>query len=205
MTSVGKGRALTVLLICLLLGLPLRAEAHSTVEGLDDFVNGVIHPLFTPAHVLVLLAFGFWIGRHPPLRLRSPLPAFALGALVGLLLAGRGLVTQIPPPVLLVAAMLAAVVVAADIKVPLAIRVTLTAIAGLLLGMDSAPEAASTPSAVFKTLLGTWVGLYIWLVNPAFYVSILPRKKWADYAVRIAASWIIAISFMVIAFAFSKR
>lgn len=204
-TSVGKGRSLTVLLICSLLGLPLRAEAHSTVEGLDEFVNGLIHPLFTPAHVLVLLAFGFWIGRHPPLRLRSPLPAFALGTLVGLLFAWKGLVTQIPSPVLLVAAMVAAVAVATDFKIPLTIRVILTALAGILLGMDSAPEAAITPGAVAKTLLGTWVGLYIWLVNPAFYISILPRKKWADYAVRIAASWIIAISFIVIAFAFSKR
>lgn len=201
---MGKGRTIP-LALCGLLLLPQSAEAHSTVEGLDEFVNGLLHPLFSPAQVLVLLAFGFWIGRHPPIRLRSPLPAFALGALAGLLCAWQGLLTPVYPPVLLATAMLAAAVVAADFKLPLAARVACGAIAGFLLGLDSPPDSAETSQAIFKTLLGTWIGLYIWLVNPAFYVSMLPQKKWAAYAVRIAASWIIAIALMVLAFSFAKR
>lgn len=185
--------------------LPRAAEAHSTVEGLDDFVNGLIHPLFSPAHVLVLLAIGLWIGMHPPLRLRSPLPAFALGALAGLICAWKEVLSPVYPPLLPGVAMLAAVVVATDFKLPLAVRVACGAIAGFLLGLDSPPDAAGTSQATFKTLAGTWIGLYIWLVNPAFYISLLPRKKWAAYAVRIAASWIIAIAVMVLAFAFAKK
>jgi hydrogenase/urease accessory protein HupE len=185
------------------LSLPLRAEAHSNIEGLDEFANGLLHPLFTPAHVLVLLAFGLWIGRYPPLKLRSPLPAFAMGSLIGLALAWKGVAAP-HPAVLLVMAMIAGAAIASDFKISLLPRVILAAVAGMLLGMDSAPDAASTPTAVMKTLLGTWIGLYIWLVNPAFYSSLLPKKKWADYAVRIAASWIIAISFMVVALSFKK-
>jgi len=200
---VGKGRTILVCTCGLL--LPRVAEAHSTVEGLDEFVNGLLHPLFSPAHVLVLLAFGFWIGRHPPLRLRSPLPVFALGALAGLLCAWQGVLSPVYPPLLLATAMISAVVVAADFKLPLAVRVVCGGIAGFLLGLDSPPDMAGTSQAIFKTLLGTWIGLYIWLVNPAFYVSVLPQKKWAAYAVRIAASWIIAISFMVLALSFAKR
>lgn len=202
---MGKSRISSFLLAFAVLGLPLRAEAHSNVEGLDQFANGLLHPLFTPAHVLVLLAFGFWIGRYSPLKLRSPLPAFALGSLVGLALAWKGAIPSLHPAILLVTAMIAAVAIAADLKVPLIARVILTALAGLLLGLDSTPDAAGTPMDTVKTLLGTWIGLYIWLVNPAFYTSLLPRKKWADYGVRIAASWIIAISFMVLALAFAKR
>lgn len=202
---MGKGRTILVSICGLPWLLPQAAEAHSTVEGLDEFVNGVLHPLFSPAHVLVLLAFGFWIGRHPPIRLRSPLPAFALGVLAGLLGAWQGILSPVYPAVLLATAMLAAVVVAADFKLPLAVRVLCGGIAGVLLGLDSPPDAAGTPQAIFKTLLGTWIGLYIWLVNPAFYISILPEKKWAAYAVRIAASWIIAIAFMVLALSFAKR
>ena len=197
-------RAGTISLGSLLLLLPQIASAHGTVEGLDEFVNGLLHPLFSPAHVLVLLAFGFWIGTHPPIRLRSPLPAFALGALAGLLCAWKGMLSPVYQPVLLGVAMLAAIVVAADFKLPLSVRVTCGVIAGFLLGLDSPPDLAGNSQAIFKTLIGTWIGLYIWLVNPAFYTSLLPQKKWASYAVRIAASWIIAIAVMVLAFAFRK-
>lgn len=201
---MGKGRTIPLSVCGGLLLLTQPASAHSTVEGLDEFVNGLLHPLFSPAHILVLLAFGFWIGTYPPVRLRSPLPAFAIGALAGLLCAWKGLSSPVYQPVLLLTAMLAAVVVAADLKLPLLVRVVCGAIAGFLLGLDSPPDTGGNSQAIFKTLLGTWIGLYIWLVNPAFYTSLLPQKKWASYAVRIAASWIIAIAVMVLAFAFRK-
>ena len=55
-----------------------------------------------------------------------------------------------------------------------------------------------------KTLFGTWVSLNLWIINFSFYTSICPQRKWVQIGLRIAGSWITAISLMVLAFALKK-
>ncbi|WP_367874457.1 HupE/UreJ family protein [Luteolibacter sp. Populi] len=189
--------------VCLLLALPLQAQAHTTVEGLNEFTNGLIHPLFTPAHVLVLLAFGLWTSRLRPFNPRLSLAGFAGASFVGLAItmSGKG---PLPMAVPVIVAVVAAAIVAADLTLPDRALLALTEIAGLILGLDSPADPGVAGFTLIKTLLGTWVGLIICFMMPAYYLSLLPERKWAAYGVRILASWIIAIAVMVLALSFRK-
>ena len=44
--------------------VPGPALAHVPFEGLSDFYNGILHPVFVPAHVLLLIAAGLYLGKH---------------------------------------------------------------------------------------------------------------------------------------------
>jgi hypothetical protein len=65
-------------------------------------------------------------------------------------------------------------------------------------------DAAVTPWAVAKTLFGTWISFIVWIVDIAYYVSLLPPRKWMQIGARVAGSWIVAISFLVLAFALRR-
>lgn len=176
------------------------AHAHSTVEGLGEFTNGLIHPLFVTAQVLLLIALGLLVSKQRPFDPRRPLLAFAIAVLAGLAIPLPG----VPPVYLLATAVAAALVLATDWQLHTRLRIPFAVVAGLLLGIDSHPEHAADPMAFLKAALGVWTGLNVWFMTAAYYPSLLPEKKWAGYAVRVLASWIIAIAVMVLALSFRK-
>jgi hypothetical protein len=73
----------------------------------------------------------------------------------------------------------------------------------MAIGLDSAVESNSTASAV-KTLLGNWIILVVMVCDVAIYVSLGGEAKWLKVALRIAGSWIIAISLLVLAFSIRR-
>ncbi len=178
--------------------------AHSTVEGLGEFTNGLIHPLFVTAQVLLLIALGLLISKQRPFDPRKPLLAYALACLAGLAIPLPPELPNLPPVYLLGAAVAAAIVLAADWSLLPKLRVPFALAAGLLLGLDSHPEHAADRITWLKAALGVWIGLNVWFMTAAYYPSLLPEKKWATYAIRVLASWIIAIAVMVLALSFRK-
>ena len=187
------------------LALPMHAQAHMTAPGMGDFISGLLHPWMTPTHLIILLALGLWLGQRTPLRLALPLKVFVPVSALALALTTCHWIAVVPPPILVAIAFIAAAVVALDARLPgYAMAVLLTA-AALAIGLDSGVETG-TPFTIFKTLLGTWVSLGIGLVNIGYYVSLATerKKKWIDIGVRVAASWIVAISLMMLAFALRK-
>jgi hypothetical protein len=69
--------------------------------------------------------------------------------------------------------------------------------------LDSGADIGGKPLAIAGTLLGTWVSLGIGLINIAYYVSLAAERerKWIGIGLRIAGSWIFAISLLMLAFA----
>lgn len=187
----------------ILFGLPDAAHAHTAVKGLGDFGNGLIHPLITPSHVLVILGLGLWLGQHPPLNLKTPMKVFAPLSAAALLLTATGWITTIYQPALIALAMCAGTLVALERPLPPTAGRALLGIAAIALGLDSAIESDSTASVV-KALLGTWISLVFLVCDLAFYVSLCTQKRWLKVGIRVLGSWIIAISLLVLAFAFKK-
>jgi urease accessory protein len=194
-----------VFAIAFFAALPMRAEAHMTAPGMGDFISGVLHPWMTPTHLIILLALGLWLGQHVPLRLALPLKVFVPVSALALALTTCHWIVVVPPPILVAIAFAAATIVALDARLPGSAAAVLLGAAGLAIGLDSGVETG-TPFTIFKTLLGTWVSLGIGLVNIGYYVSLATerKKKWVDIGVRVAASWIVAISLMMLAFALRK-
>jgi len=196
-------RRLGWLAALLLLALPATAGAHTAISGVGDFFGGVVHPLTTPAHVLVLLALGLLAGQHPPLNLKAPLAVFIPFSAAGLLFTTTGLIKTVYPPVLISLALVAGVAVALGKPLPAFAHAALFALAGLALGLDSAVENG-TPVAIAKTLAGTWLGLILAVGDLGYYLSFLTRQKWQQTGLRVAGSWITAASFMILAFALRR-
>ncbi len=189
----------------LLLALPAVAEAHTSVPGMNHFMNGFLHPLLTPLHVLILLALGVSLGQRVPLRAGVLLRVFAPVAAVALALTTTGWLPAVHPAVLAAIALGAGAVVAVGKEIPALARGALFAAAALGIGLDSGAETG-TAAAVITSLLGTWIGLPVWLYSIAYYSSLAAARKmkWVDIALRVAGSWIIAISLLLLAFALRK-
>ena len=54
---------------------------------------------------------------------------------------------------------------------------------------------------------GTWLALLLILLNVSHYVSLAAEKnkQWLHIAIRVAGSWILAISLLVLAFSLRKH
>jgi hydrogenase/urease accessory protein HupE len=180
--------------------------AHMTAPGMNAFSSGLLHPWMTPTHVIILLALGLWIGQHVPLRLGLPCKVFAPFAAAALALSSTKWITAVPPLILVAIALVIAAVVALETQLPSPARAVLFAAAAIGIGLDSGPETIK-PFDTFSTLAGTWVSLGLGLVNIAYYVSLAAalQKKWISIGIRVAGSWIFAISLLMIAFALRRH
>jgi hydrogenase/urease accessory protein HupE len=183
--------------------LPATASAHSMASGTGYFVGGMLHPLTTPTHVLVLLSLSLLAGQHSPLDLKTPLSVFIPASALALLLSTTGLVKTVYPPVLIVIALGAGILVALEKPLPAPANRAIFAIAALAVGLDSGVETG-TWGAIAKTLLGTWTALILIVGDVSYYISLVGKKQWQKVGIRVAGSWITAASLMILAFAFRR-
>lgn len=162
---------------------------------------GLIHPLMTPAHLLLLLAMGLLAGHRVSRRPGLPMLLFMPFSAVALLSTARfSIPSGMQLPVLLLA-LGYALLVALSVRLTDKTMAALFAVAAAALGLDSGVAGGAAATSVAVTLAGTWIGLNLFAVNFVYYTTILPRKYWVMTGIRVAGSWIAAICFLVIAFA----
>ena len=193
-----KRRGGLLLAILLVLSVPTTACAHSAIEGLEGFGGGLLHPLTSPAHLLVITSLGLLTGQRKPLDLKTLFAVFAPCLALALLLTMTGAITSVYQPLLVVLALCAATAVALEMPVPLMASRALFAAAAFAIGFDSGPEKGSA-AVVIKTLVGTWLMVIFLLFDVAYYTSLATRSHWPKVGVRIVGSWIIAISLLILA------
>ena len=196
-------RSRLTVVLAVLVFLPASAHAHTAIKGLGEVINGLIHPVLTPSHVLILLGLGLLAGQQVPRNLKTPMLVFLPLSAAALLLTMTGLVTTVYPPILICIALAAGAVVALEASLPRLVSMALFAAAAIAIGFDSAVETGSAV-AQLKTLLGTWISLGLLVFDIAFYVSFLTKPKWQKIGVRVVGSWLIAISLLVLAFSLRR-
>ncbi|HZX24180.1 MAG TPA: HupE/UreJ family protein [Woeseiaceae bacterium] len=184
--------------------LPAAAHAHSPVEGMNEFYNGVLHPLLVPAHILLILATGLFIGQRGPRENRLALPAFFLAAAAGLALAGAGVAPDTVGGLLLAGTTAIGLLTAAGRRAPLPLYPAAGAFAGFFLGFDSTPEALDGRERILA-LVGTGVGLNLWLIYACGIADFFSKKPWQRVGLRILGSWVAASSILVLALTASSR
>ena len=179
------------------------AWAHSPIQGIGNFYNGLLHPILVPAHLLLLIAVGLLLGQQGPRRVELALGVFAAATVVGLVMAwfsiGTGLET-------LVLALSAAVglLVAISPQMALLWCVVIALLAGLFLGIDSAQEELSGKDKLV-TLFGSGVAIYFLALYPLALADYFNKKAWQKIGIRIIGSWIAASSLLVLALSLSAR
>ena len=171
---------------------------------MGEFVGGFLHPLLTPPHLLVLVSVGLLFGQERPLRLRRPMSVFAFFAALGLAAAGVRAISGVSQTVIIVIGLFAGGLVALAAPLPGWVRPAIGVAAGLALGIDSGVDPGTAGVATVKMLSATWVSLFVWVVNLAFYSARLPVYQWVQIGVRVIGSWIVAIAFMMLAFALRR-
>lgn len=182
--------------------LPGLAHAHSAVAGMNSFYAGLLHPLLTLPHVLVLLGLGIWLGQHPPLRLKTPMLAYATGCAAALLLTTRIAMPPSSQTAVVAVALGCGLLVAASARLHIGLRATVAAVAAIAVALDSGVDGAPANLATALTLLGTWISTTVLVANIAYYTALCPQRPWVQIALRIAGSWMAAVSLLVLAFAF---
>lgn len=170
--------------------------AHGSIEGVGDLWNGLLHPLRSASHLLVLFALGLFAGQRR--RFKRAVIVFLGAALLGLLCTTLPGISEPPAflPCLISAG--AGILVALRRPYPRAVEYILFGLAGGVLGLDSAPDGA-TGWVLLKILLGVWLGLSVLLLNLTNYAAMCPRKPWLNIAFRVLGSWIAAISVLTLA------
>lgn len=184
--------------VFLFLLFPTSAQAHSDLR-LGPFAGGILHPLETPAHLLLLISLGLFLGQHPLLSLKSPLVIFGFTTAVALLLAAVINLSGIPQVPLFCLSLGLGALISSGFKPPGWIYLLLLVLPAVGIGLDSG--FGSLPMIVAcEVLFATWVCLLVMVGYIAFYVSLLPARQWSRIGVRILGSWIVAISVLILAF-----
>ena len=170
---------------------------------MSEVASGLLHPLTTPTHILILLGLGLLIGQHQPLNLKMPLLVFVPVSALALVLTCFGWISNFYQPLLIAIALAGGILVALEKTIPPWLARLLFGAAALAIGLDSRVESASM-LVVLKTLAGTWLCLIIVLADVAIYGSYCAKRKWMQIGTRVIGSWIVAISMLVLAFALRK-
>jgi len=196
-----SARSVAVILLVVVTA-PRLALAHGSIQGMGSFYGGMLHPFLVPAHVLVLLALGLFLGQQAIVDLPVGFPAFMGGLATGLLVAAFGIVSLPSLAVLALAAILG-VVVATAAALPPALCAALTIGAGLAVGIDSPPDALTVGGRA-AALIGTGLSAILGVFYAATLVERL-RRGWQRILVRIFGSWICASAFLVLALALAGK
>ncbi|MEQ9463221.1 MAG: HupE/UreJ family protein [Haliea sp.] len=185
---------MTAALLC----VPDLVQAHSPMQGIGDFYAGVLHPLLVPAHALALVMLGLFSGQGGLYAMRSCYLGFLPALVVGLTLAGTGLdLGDGLEPLLLLLAALTGMLVILQFSPPHPLFAAAGAAVGLLLGLDSAPEAVA-PGPIAAALLGASLGAFACLLLIADLCE-RARHHWQQVAVRVIGSWGTASATLVFA------
>ncbi len=185
----------SVLGLAALLAPTAPARAHTTIEGIGEFYNGLLHPAVVPAHAIVLVGLGLLLGQQGVAHLWRALPVFAAALAVALLASGQAAVPA-AASWLLVAALACGLLLASAMHLPIAAGTVLALATAALVGLDSAPDLVGAERLL--TLAGTWLSAsfaVLWF----FALADVGRRPWQQVAVRVAGSWIAAASLMVLA------
>lgn len=172
--------------------------AHTTIKGVGDVINGILHPFATLSHLLLLFSLGLLYAQRNPFDLKKPLLIFAPTAGLGLCFTVVGWIPGPHQALLLTFALSVSVCVAANVSIPGFLEHSLLAVSAFVTGLDSGVDIEAGVK-MFKLLAGNWLGLVILFAYTSYYASLKIETRWVQIGIRIMGSWIVAISIMVLA------
>ncbi len=170
------------------------------------FLQGFWHFLQAPAHIIVLFGMGLLSGQQGNRGFRFGLLVFIGSILAGLLLTQILTLAWKHDVVLLSLALVVGGLLAWRLKLPAWSIALLAVVAGILIGIDSAPSVipgmrdSMTYASLAGTALSTSLAVFL-LALPAF----LLRLPLNGIILRVLGSWVTASAMMVLVLMFAPR
>jgi hydrogenase/urease accessory protein HupE len=165
---------------------------------MEGFYWGMLHPFSSGPQLLMLLALSLFIQQRLP-ESEAAFTALWTGCILGAAFAAFGIAGLDADKPLTLAAMLAGVSVASALKPGTALLWAAGGVAGLLGGYVSWPDPGP-PSDMFFSGLGAIAGSILIVIIAGGGIELLKVKTgwpWLAIAVRVAGSWIAAISVLL--------
>ncbi len=175
---------------------PSASEAHSPIQGMGTFYNHLLHPLVVPSQALLLIAIALMLGQQGRSIARVGIVSFGLAFAAGLTVATVVTLEGEREWILLFGTLVVGSAVCLDWRIPGLLVTFLAAGAGITIGLDSALSTAGLRDTALAAAGGTVGVLYLTIVIAGLTVAI--EKHWQRVAIRIAGSWILAVSIMVL-------
>jgi urease accessory protein len=176
---------------------PGLAEAHAPIAGLGIFYAHLLDPFVAPSHGLLLIAAALMCGQQGRDSARRGVVAFCVAFALGLIAAQSGAIGGVREQVLLAASLVMGAAVCLDRPIGGVLTALAAAGAGVLLGLESG-TAGETPRETALTLAGLATGFFYLLILIAG-LTVGFKTHWHRVGVRIAGSWIVAASVLVLA------
>lgn len=186
-----------------LLFSPRTVLGHSPIEGINEFYNGLLHPLFVPAHLLSLLALGLLFGQQDEGQIQKAIIAFVASAALGLLASGFSESLNIEA-ILLVNAALIGLLIAINPRIPGFFLSLIGIFTGLAVGLDS-NQVGLTGKARLVALFGSGISIYFLILYPMGLAESFSKKPWQRIGVRVIGSWFAASALLVLSLLFSNE
>lgn len=176
---------------------PSAAHAHSPIKDIGTFYNHFLHPLVVPSHALLLIAMALLLGQQGRDVARVGIISLGLAFAVALAAVTIGGLHGEQEWMLLAGALVVASAVSLGWRIPSPLIACLAVGAGAAIGFDSAISTTDLRESALA-VSGLMVGvLYLTIVIAGLTVAI--EKHWQRIAIRVAGSWILAVSIMVLA------
>ena len=187
----------SILVICS--AAPTPALAHVPFAGLNELYNGLLHPLVVPAHLLLLIATGLFLGKQGSRGIAPSLLVFSLltfGGLVATIFSMKGGGEKS----LLILTAIIGLLIAVNLRIPMFLCLLVAALTGFLIGLDS-PQDVLAGKAKFFSLLGSGLGICFLFLYPLAFADYFSDRNWQKIGVRIVGSWVAASAVLVLALA----
>jgi urease accessory protein len=182
--------------------VPGLAFAHTPISGINNFYNGLLHPVLVPAHLLLLIAAGLFFGQQGTKENHAALLVYLAAIASGLVAAWFSPGAQVED-VILAIAMAIGLLIAISPRVSLYWCSVIAAVTGFFLGFDSTQEFLFGKEK-FIALFGSGVGIYFFSLFPMGLADYFRKKPWQKIGVRVIGSWLAASSLLVLALSFSS-
>ena len=165
---------------------------------MEGFYWGMLHPFTAAPQLLLLLAFALFLQQRLP-DSEDAFTGLWVASLIGGTATAMGILVLSPDVPLTIAAILLGLLVASAVKLPGTLLWLAGGFAGLLNGHVSWPEPGPFSDMLFSGL-GALAGSILIVILLAGGIEILRLKAgwpWLGIAVRIAGSWIVAVSVLL--------
>ena len=165
---------------------------------MQGFYWGMLHPFTLGPQLLMLLALSFFIQQRLP-EGEATFRALWLGCIAGAAVAASGAAVLDVNLPLTIAASVTGVLVASALKLGASSLWLAGAAAGLLSGYVSWPDPGPLPDMLFSCL-GAIIGSILIVILVGGGTELVSQKTgwpWFAIAVRVAGSWIAAISVLL--------
>jgi urease accessory protein len=183
--------------------VPGTAFAHHPLAGFNYFIDGLIHPLFVSAHLLLLIALGLLYGQQGFEKCLSAIKVFTVTVAAGL--AGSWFLTGVEIETLIIGgAVIVGLLVALRPILDRSWFMGIGAVCGMLLGFDSSQVALIGVDRVLA-LFGALVGIFLLLLHSIALAHYFNSRHWQRIGIRIIGSWVSASALLVFALSFSPK